>query len=84
MRMTLFSAIAAGGLLLAAPVSALAQGAFAYPPNGIPAPTVAPAPAKQTPGRTDRYYDYDSQYGAPGFRSAPYESYAPRNAPPER
>ena len=84
MRTMLFSAIAAGGLLLAAPVSALAQGAFAYPPNGLPAPTVAPAPAQRAPGRTDRYYDYDSQYGAAGFHSAPYGFYAPRNAPVDR
>lgn len=83
MRMTLFSAIAAGGLLLAAPVSALAQGAFAYPPNGLSAPTVAPA--QRTPGRSDRYYDYDNQYtGAPGFHSTPYDFHAPRNVPNER
>jgi hypothetical protein len=79
MRTILFSAIAAGGMLLAAQVPALAQGAFAYPPNGLPAPTVAPAPAQPTPGRTDRYYDYDNQYpGATGFHSAPYDFYAPR------
>lgn len=85
MRMTLFSAIAVGGVLLASQVPALAQGAFAYPPNGLEdaAPATTPAPVQQTQGRAGghaRYYDYDGQYsGAPSSNSAPSDVYVPGN-----
>ncbi|HTZ01236.1 MAG TPA: hypothetical protein VMC05_02805 [Xanthobacteraceae bacterium] len=84
MRMMLFSAVA-GGLLLAAQGPALAQGAFAFPPNGLDytAPTQTPAPAKRTLGHTGRYsgyYDYDGQYArTPGWYAAPSHSDVPGN-----
>ena len=74
MRMTLFSAVAAGALLLAAQAPALAQGAFAYPPNGLDLapPAAAPAPALRAPSRSghnSRYYDYYG--GTPGYGQTP-------------
>lgn len=83
MRMTLFSAIAVGGVLLASQVPALAQGAFAYPPNGLDDAAPATTPAPQTQGRIGghaRYYDYEGQYSrAQGSNAAPSDVYVPGN-----